>query len=98
MKEEELDKLIHLCRIECTAEERNSLRENLSKVLDYVQELQAVNTQGVEPCLHVLKTHTNVMREDLVGPLLSREEFLANAPAHVGGMIRVPPVIRSGNP
>jgi len=37
------------------------------------------------------------MREDLVVPTLTREEFLANAPAHVGGMVRVPPVIKFSN-
>ena len=36
----------------------------------------------------------NVTREDVVGELLNREAFLANAPSHVGGMIRVPPVIK----
>jgi aspartyl-tRNA(Asn)/glutamyl-tRNA(Gln) amidotransferase subunit C len=57
-----------------------------------------VDTEGVLPCTRVLESLTNVMREDTVSQTYSREEFLANAPAHVGGMIRVPPVIKFSNP
>ncbi|MBI3236171.1 MAG: aspartyl/glutamyl-tRNA amidotransferase subunit C [Chlamydiales bacterium] len=45
----------------------------------------------------VLKGLRNVMRKDEVGTPLSREEFLANAPSHVGGMVRVPPVIKTSS-
>ncbi|HCJ83322.1 MAG TPA: Asp-tRNA(Asn)/Glu-tRNA(Gln) amidotransferase subunit GatC, partial [Parachlamydiales bacterium] len=49
---------------------------------------------GVAPCNHVLPQLKNVLREDRAQETLSREEFLKNAPQHIGGMIRVPPVIR----
>ncbi len=92
--EKELNKLAKLCRIECTEDEKKALHAQLSHVLNYVEQLKEVDTEGVEPCLTVLKTLANVMREDEVGETLPRETFLANAPAHVGGMIRVPPVIK----
>lgn len=93
--EKELEKLTKLCRIECTEEEKKALHQHLAKVLKYIDQLGEVDTQGVEPCYRVLETLSNVMREDEIGECLSRDLFLANAPAHVGGMIRVPPVIRS---
>jgi len=95
--EKELDKLAKLCRIECTEEEKKALHSHIAGVLKYIRLLNEVDTQGVEPCLRVQETHANVMRDDVVDELLPREKFLANAPAHVGGMIRVPPVIKFTN-
>lgn len=92
--EKELNKLAKLCRIECTEDEKKALQQQLSHVLNYIEQLKEVDTEGVEPCHSVLKTLANVMREDKLGETLPREIFLANAPAHVGGMIRVPPVIK----
>jgi aspartyl-tRNA(Asn)/glutamyl-tRNA(Gln) amidotransferase subunit C len=96
--EKEITKLIKLCRIECTDEEKKTLHEQLIKVLNYIEQLIEVDTEDVEPCNQVLELLTNVMREDDIGETLPRDLFLANAPAHVGGMIRVPPVIKFSNP
>lgn len=93
--DKEIDKLIKLCRIECTEDEKKSLQFDLSNILKHVAELEKVDTDGVEPCYRVLQTLKNVMREDVVGETLSRELFLANAPSHVGGLIRVPPVMKT---
>ncbi|MBS0651152.1 MAG: Asp-tRNA(Asn)/Glu-tRNA(Gln) amidotransferase subunit GatC [Verrucomicrobia bacterium] len=95
--ENELTKLTKLCRIACTEDEKKALYNQISKILGYITQLDEVPTDGVEPCNRVLETLTNVMREDAVGDLLPRETFLANAPAHVGGMVRVPPVIKFSN-
>jgi aspartyl-tRNA(Asn)/glutamyl-tRNA(Gln) amidotransferase subunit C len=97
LNEEEFSKLTKLCRIECTEDEKNVLQKQLSGILNYVEQLEEVDTEGVEPCYCVLETVTNVMREDELGETLPRELFLANAPAQVGGMIRVPPVIKFTN-
>jgi aspartyl-tRNA(Asn)/glutamyl-tRNA(Gln) amidotransferase subunit C len=96
--ERELTKLTQLCRIDCTEEEKKILHQQLASILSYIELLEEVDTEGVEPCYQVLKTLTNVMREDEIGESLPRDLFLANAPAHVGGMIRVPPVIKSLKP
>lgn len=97
LDDRELIKLMKLCRIECTEEEQKALKEQLHKVLSYIDLLNEVETTGVEPCSRVLTMMKSVMREDVVGELLSRDLFLANAPSHVGGMIRVPPVIKVSN-
>src|SRR5882724_6048494 len=96
--EKELNDLMRLCRINCTAEEKEKLRDSLSKVLKYVELLKEVDTEGVEPCWRVFETGTHATRQDVVGDTLEREVFLANAPSHVGGMVRVPPVIKFSNP
>jgi aspartyl-tRNA(Asn)/glutamyl-tRNA(Gln) amidotransferase subunit C len=92
--EKELIALTKLCHIECTEDERKALQQQLASILSYIEQLKEVDTEGTEPCYCVLEKLTNVMREDEIGEILPRELFLANAPAHVGGMIRVPPVIK----
>jgi aspartyl-tRNA(Asn)/glutamyl-tRNA(Gln) amidotransferase subunit C len=96
LSEQEFVKLTKLCRINCSSKERETLVENISKILSYVDLLQELNTSDVPPCIHAMAEKNHVpLREDSVGTLLPREEFLANAPSQIGGMIRVPPVLSS---
>lgn len=94
LQESDIEKLSKLCRIECSEKEKEKLLANLKKILAYVTQLQEVDTTGVSPCNQVLQDMANVLRKDVSGDLLEREKFLNNAPAHTGGMIRVPPVIK----
>ena len=95
LDEETIKQLTRLCRIDCTEEEQKALLEDLKKILAYIEQLHEIDTEQVPPCNHVLESMANVMREDDIGETLNRDTFLANAPSHIGGMIRVPPVIKS---
>lgn len=94
LDKETILQLTRLCRIDCTEEEQESLLNDLKKILDYIEQLQQIDTENVPPCNHVLENLSNVYREDVVEELLDRESFLGNAPSHVGGMIRIPPVFK----
>ena len=94
LNDQEFEKLKSLCRIACSEEEKKELSERLSRVLLYIDQLREVPTENVPPCNHISETLENVLRDDNVEDTLPRETFLANAPAHVGGMVRVPPVIK----
>lgn len=94
LDKETIKQLSRLSRIECTEQEQEAIFADLKKILDYIEQLQEVDTHDTPPCCQVLEGMANVMREDVVGPVLDRQLFLANAPSHVGGMIRVPPVIK----
>lgn len=94
LDKETIQRLTRLCRIDCTEEEQDELLKDLEKILHYIEQLQEIDTQHVLPCNHILEGMANVMREDEVKNLLCRDQFLANAPSHIGGMIRVPPVIK----
>ncbi len=94
MEESEFNKLSRLCRISCTEEEKKGFLKSLKDVLSYIEQLQEVDTEGVPPCFTVHETLTNVMRDDTPEEPLPRDLFLANAPEHVGGMIRVPRVLK----
>ena len=93
-KEEDLKRLAKLCRIECTDEELKNLTQDLTKILAYVELLQEVDTADLVPYSHMAEQAFFSLREDVDKSSLPREVFLSNAPDHVGGMIRVPPVIK----
>lgn len=89
-----IEHLAKLSRIKCSQEEKHRLATNLKKILSYMELLNEVNTDGVDPCTHVLETIYNVMGDDEIEGEMTREDFFKNAPDHVGGMIKVPPVIQ----
>lgn len=95
MDETELANLKKLCRIECTPEEEKEIIKSLQSLLEYVGLLKELDTEGVPACSHVLQMNQKgVVRKDEVKDLLSREVFLANAPDQIGGMVRVPPILK----
>ncbi len=85
--------LMKLSYIDCSEEERLALTGHLRRVLEYIEQLQTIDTEGVEPCYRVTDIGC-ALREDVVSDMLSRDLFLAGAPAHTGGMVRVPPVMK----
>ena len=64
----------------------------LDKILGYVDKLREVDVSGVEPTAHPLPL-TNVLREDVIGPMFSTEQVLANAPDRDDPFFKVPKVI-----
>lgn len=94
LNKQTIKSLTQLSRIKCTEEEEEALLNDLKKILDYVTQMSEVDTTDVLPCNHVLASVCNVTREDIVGETMPREVFLANAPSHIGGLIKVPPVIK----
>jgi aspartyl-tRNA(Asn)/glutamyl-tRNA(Gln) amidotransferase subunit C len=84
-----------LCRIDLTPEEEKDLQESLTRVLDYAHKLSEIKAENVKPCRFVLRTMLkHQMRKDEVGKVLAREQFLSNTPDQIGGMVRVPPVLK----
>jgi aspartyl-tRNA(Asn)/glutamyl-tRNA(Gln) amidotransferase subunit C len=66
----------------------------LGDILNYVQKLNELNIDDVEPMKHVLNM-VNVLREDKELPSLSREDVLKNAPEHDKEFFKVPRVLRT---
>jgi aspartyl-tRNA(Asn)/glutamyl-tRNA(Gln) amidotransferase subunit C len=82
----------HLARLELSEAELEMMARQLSSILDYVNQLQQVNTEGVEPLAHPLPLQ-NVFRADEPAPSLSVDEALANAPDRRGPFYAVPAVL-----
>lgn len=94
IEKEELQLLKKLCRIQLSHEEERKCLENLKKILNYMDQLKEVDTEGVEPCRHVIPKVAAPLREDEPKRLISRDVFLKGSPSHVGGMVKVPKIIK----
>lgn len=90
----EVDKVAKLARLEITEGEKEVFAEQLSSILDYVEQLKALDTTGLEPTATVVG-QTNVFREDQVRPSLSADQVLANAPEQEDGFFSVPKIIQN---
>jgi aspartyl-tRNA(Asn)/glutamyl-tRNA(Gln) amidotransferase subunit C len=82
----------HLARLDLSPADRDRMARQLSAILDYVDQLSRVNTDGVEPLAHPLTVH-NVFRSDEPRPSLTVDEALANAPDRRGDFFGVPAVL-----
>jgi aspartyl-tRNA(Asn)/glutamyl-tRNA(Gln) amidotransferase subunit C len=69
----------HLARLELTPAELAAMTPQLSSIVEYVEQLRRVDTEGVEPLAHALPVD-NVFRPDEPAPSLSVDEAMANAP------------------
>lgn len=79
LSKEEVVKVAQLARIELKEDEIEKFQKDLSSVLDYVAELQEVDTEGLEIVSSVTGLE-NVAREDTARPVDYQEEIMANAP------------------
>jgi aspartyl-tRNA(Asn)/glutamyl-tRNA(Gln) amidotransferase subunit C len=81
-----------LSRLEVTDEEATRYTQQLSSILGYIEQLDALDTKDVEPLSHVLDLK-NVFREDVVSPSLPQAEVLSNAPEPQAGHFKVPKIM-----
>jgi len=88
-----IDKLSRLAMLKFDAAEKEKIKADLEKMIGFVDKLKELDTTGIEPLLH-MSGNTNVLREDVVGNMLSREEALQNAPLHDEQFFKVPKVIK----
>jgi aspartyl-tRNA(Asn)/glutamyl-tRNA(Gln) amidotransferase subunit C len=88
-----VEKLAHLARLKFNDEEKQEIKSDLQRMISFVEKLNELNLDGVEPLLH-LSDEVNVLREDEIKGSVSREQALKNAPLHDGEFIKVPKVIK----
>lgn len=81
-----------LSRLDLTEEEKEAYTKQLNSIIDYMNKINELDTEGVEPTAHVLPIY-NVMREDEVGESLDREKVLKNAPEKEDGQFKVPRIV-----
>lgn len=93
ISEESVRHIALLSRLECDDVEIHKFSGELNSILTYVDKLNELDTEGVEPTSHALR-RTNVFREDVLKPSLSNKAALANAPEHEKGHFKVPQIIQ----
>ncbi|MEI7028294.1 Asp-tRNA(Asn)/Glu-tRNA(Gln) amidotransferase subunit GatC [Paenibacillus sp. y28] len=89
---QDVEKVAALARLDLTAEEKQTFTEQLNAILKYAEQLNELDTDGVEPTSHAMPM-ANVMREDEVRPSLPLEKVLLNAPDEEDGQFKVPAVL-----
>lgn len=89
---EALHKIAHLARLELNPDTETSMMASLEGVLTWMEQLNEIDTTGVEPLIHISQ-EMNVMREDVAMQTISHEQGLANAPKRDEQFFRVPKVI-----
>ena len=81
-----------LARLQLTDDELDAFTGQLASVLEHAEDIEALQVDDVEPTSHPFDL-SNVLRADVVRPVLDRDEVLASAPAAEGGRFRVPPIL-----
>jgi aspartyl-tRNA(Asn)/glutamyl-tRNA(Gln) amidotransferase subunit C len=96
LSNDQIRRIARLARIAVGAEEAEAVRERLNRVLGLIDQLQAVDTTGIEPMSHALDAHLShgqPLRPDAVTESDQRARFQTEAPAVEGGLYLVPKVI-----
>jgi aspartyl-tRNA(Asn)/glutamyl-tRNA(Gln) amidotransferase subunit C len=92
LSREEVAHVAHLALLELTDDELDEFTGQLAAVLDHAADVEALDVTGVEPTAHPYPL-ANVLRDDVVGPLLDRDEVLAQAPRAESARFQVPAIL-----
>jgi aspartyl-tRNA(Asn)/glutamyl-tRNA(Gln) amidotransferase subunit C len=88
-----VDKLANLAKLKFDAVQKEEIKNDLQKMIAFVEKLNELDTTGVEPLLH-MTNEVNVLRDDEIKGSISREEALKNAPLHDDQFFKVPKVLK----
>ncbi|HOJ30703.1 MAG TPA: Asp-tRNA(Asn)/Glu-tRNA(Gln) amidotransferase subunit GatC [bacterium] len=87
-----VDYLAKLARIKIEDGEMEKIILDLKNILDYISQLNQLNTENIQPANHVL-SFTNVCRKDETKSSLSVDQVMKNAPEKIDNLFRVPKII-----
>jgi len=88
----DIEKVAKLARLELSEDEKKMFGSQMEQILTYMEQLNRIDTTGVEPMSHAIPIH-NVFREDEVKVSVPQEEVLAIAPDQEDGHFKVPRII-----
>jgi aspartyl-tRNA(Asn)/glutamyl-tRNA(Gln) amidotransferase subunit C len=91
---EQVRKVALLARLELTPTEEEQFTTQLGSILDYVEQLNAVDVTDVPPTTRAIDV-SNVTREDNLQPYPEREAILNSAPEQEGDFFKVPKILNS---
>ena len=84
-----IEKLAHLSRLNFEMEDSQKLEGELTKIVNWMEKLSELDTDGVEPLIH-MSQEVNVLREDVAEKLMNTKQALLNVPVKDSDYIRVP--------
>ena len=92
ISDETIDYVGILAKLELSSEEKEQAKKDMGRMLDYIDKLNELDTEGVEPMSHVFPV-SNVFREDEVANGDEHEKILANAPKVKENSFQVPKTV-----
>ena len=88
-----VDKLANLARLQFDAAEKEGIKTDLQRMIQFVEKLNELDTTGIAPLLH-MSEEVNILRNDEVKGSVNRTEGLKNAPVHDEQFFKVTKVIK----
>lgn len=88
----DVEHIAQLAKLKFTDAEKETFTHQMNQILEYVEQLNRLDTSGIEPLSHVIELQ-NVFREDVAAPSTPTVEALKNAPSHTDEFFKVPKVI-----
>ena len=88
-----VDKIAGLSKLRFEGKSKDKMKDDMNKMIDFVGKLNEVNTEGVEPLIH-LTEELNVLRDDVAYSETTQEEALKNAPKKDSDYFRIPKVLK----
>ena len=95
ISKEQVEQVAALSRLAFSDEEINTMTTQLDEIIDMVEHLEEVDTEGVAVTTNVIH-EMNLYREDVATTPTQRDELMKNVPVHEDGYIKVPAMLKSG--
>lgn len=89
---ESILKLANLSKLKFNESEMDLISKDLSKMLDFINQLENLDTEGIEPLIHI-NEEANNWRGDQVGEMLSQKDAISNSPNKDGTYFKLPKVL-----
>ena len=92
LDESTVERIAQLSKLEFNTEEKVAILNDMNQMLDFIETLQEVNTDNVEPLIHMTED-VNVLRADDAKTTILQDEALANAPSKDSTYFKIPKVL-----
>ncbi|MDB9990409.1 Asp-tRNA(Asn)/Glu-tRNA(Gln) amidotransferase subunit GatC [Flavobacteriales bacterium] len=92
INKEVITKLSSLSKLKFNNEESELISEDLSKMVNFINQLKEIDTEGIEPLIH-MNEEMNNWREDKLGEVLDQEKALSNSPTKDSTYFKLPKVL-----
>lgn len=96
ISESQVQHIAKLARLQLSTDECQVYQKNMEKILDYVQQLESLNTENIEPAYHAMRLQDH-FRSDRVEAGLSTQDTFLNAPSQSESFFQVPQILSGDN-
>lgn len=92
LTQDTVEHIAHLARLEFEGEKKESIKQDLERIIDFMDKLQEVDTENVEPLIF-MSDEVNRLRDDVPKKTLTQDQILHNAPKKDSDYFRMPKVL-----